>query len=88
VTVIFPVRGESFADFLQRQAPVGWTIRELEGISRYQITTDNGLTAIVDYRGEISQSWQVKILDTGIATEFTVTTPDGPELWFHDCWNP
>jgi hypothetical protein len=26
--------------------------------------------------------------DTGVAYEFTITTPDGRELWFHDCWNP
>jgi hypothetical protein len=70
------------------QAPKGWIIRQAEGICRYQITTDDGLTATVDHRGKISKGWQVKILDTGIATEFTVTTPDGRELWFHDCFNP
>jgi hypothetical protein len=86
--VIFPMDDESFADFLQRQAPEGWTIRELEGISRYQIKTDNGLIATVDYRGNITAGWKLKIHDTGIATEFTVTTPDGREIWFHNCWNP
>jgi hypothetical protein len=86
--VLFPMDDETFAHFLQRQAPLGWTIREVPGICRYEIITDNGLTATVDYRGWISDGWQVKILDTGVAYEFTVTSRDGRELWFHDCWNP
>jgi hypothetical protein len=88
VTVIFPMDDEPFDVFMQRQAPEGWTIREAAGVCRYEITTDDGVTAIVDYRGWISDRWQVKILDTGVAYEFTITTPDGRELWFHDCWNP
>jgi hypothetical protein len=92
VTVIFPMEGESFADFLQRQAPEGWTLTSAER-GNYQITTDNGLTAIVSRWGRvpgwhISEGWQVKILNTGISTEFTATTPDGRKLWFHNCWNP
>jgi hypothetical protein len=86
--VIFPMEDESLADFLQRQAPKGWTIRKVAGICRYEITTDTGLEATVDYRGNISEGWHVKINDTGIAYEFTTTTPDGRGLWFHDCFNP
>jgi hypothetical protein len=86
VTVIFPMDDEPFADFLQRQAPEGWTITATKH-GTYQITTDDGLTATVDYRGNISAGWKVKIHNTGISTEFTVKTPDGRELWFHDCWN-
>jgi hypothetical protein len=54
----------------------------------YQITTDNGLTTTVDPSGISAKGWAVKVHNTGIAYEFTVTTPDGRELWFHDCWNP
>jgi hypothetical protein len=90
-----------FDRFLQRQAPRGWTIRAIYSTTyepghqpdtrpvRYQITTDDGREAIVDrFRFGISEGWTVKVLDTGIAYEFTVTTPDGREIWFHDCWNP
>jgi hypothetical protein len=93
MAVLFPEEGESFADFLQRQAPAGWTITAIERRMGYLITTDNGLAANVS-RSEtapgwrIAEGWRVKILNTGISTEFTITTPDGRELWFHDCWNP
>jgi hypothetical protein len=87
VNVLFPMDGESFADFMQRQAPEGWTIHQAPGICRYEITTDDGRKAIVDRSG-ISKGWTVKVLDTGIAYEFTVTTPDGREIFFHDCWCP
>jgi hypothetical protein len=90
--VIFPMDDESFADFMQRQAPPGWTIRQVAR-ERYAITTDDGLTAIVSRKSvskgwRVSKGWEVKIYDTGIATEFTVTTPEGRELFFHTCWNP
>jgi hypothetical protein len=77
----------TFADFLQQQAPEGWKILDLF-YNRYAIETDDGLTATIDERGGISAGWAVKIRDTGISREFTVTTPDGRELWFHDCFNP
>ena len=76
---------EPFDAFLQRQAPEGWTITAVKH-GTYQITTDNGLTTTVSRRG-IADGWRVKIHDTGISAEFTITTPDGRELWFHDCWN-
>jgi hypothetical protein len=85
MTVIFPMDDEPFDAFLQRQAPEGWTITSAKH-GTYQITTDNGLTATVNRRG-ISDGWHVKLHDTGIAMEFTVTAPDGREFWFHDCWN-
>jgi hypothetical protein len=91
--VIYPLDGESLADFMQRQAPEGWTIIAVKHAFIYRITTNDGLTAIVSSPElapgwRISDGWQLKILDTGVATEFTVTTPDGRELWFHDCWHP
>jgi hypothetical protein len=88
--VIFPEDGESFADFLQRQAPKGWTIRR-DVRTRYTITTNDGLTAIVSRKRigwRVSRGWKLNIHDTGIAEEFTVHTPDGRRLWFHTCWNP
>jgi hypothetical protein len=100
--VEFPVtdRGywRPFDRFLQRQAPRGWRIRAIYSTTykpgqepiarpiRYLITTDDGHAATVSRSG-ISEGWQLKLHDTGISTEFTVTTPDGRELWFHDCWN-
>jgi hypothetical protein len=91
--VPFPLDGESFADFVQRQAPQGWTIIAVNPGIAYRITTDDGLTATVR-RPErlpgwhISDGWQIEIRDAGISTEFTVTAPDGQELFFHDCFNP
>jgi hypothetical protein len=82
----------SLARFLQRQAPKGWKITAVRHGISYQITTGDGVSATVS-RPErapgwhISEGWQVKILNTGISTEFTVTTPDGRSLFFHDCWN-
>jgi hypothetical protein len=69
------------------QAPEGWTLTSAER-GNYQITTDDGLTAIINTRRQISDGWTVKVHNTGISREFTVTTPDGREVWFHDCWNP
>jgi hypothetical protein len=85
--VLHPMPYESFADFLQRQAPKGWSILDLCH-NRYRIETGDGLSAAIDERGGISAGWTVKVRDTGISREFTVTAPDGRELFFHDCWHP
>jgi hypothetical protein len=76
-----------FASFLQQQAPEGWKILDISH-NRYAIETDDGLTATIDERCQITGGWVVQVRDTGISREFTVTTPDGRKLWFHDCWHP
>jgi hypothetical protein len=87
VTVIFPMDDEPFDAFLQRQAPKGWAICEAAQ-GGYGIMTDTGFAALIDSGGTITDGWKVAIRDTGISREFTVTAPDGRELWFHDCYDP
>ena len=84
--VIFPDDDEPFPDFIQRQAPPGWTIKPL-GTASYEIKDDQGNRATIE-GGRITDGWAVSVYGTGIASEFTVKTPDGRTLWFHDCWNP
>jgi hypothetical protein len=85
-----------FDRFLQRQAPKGWTIKAIYEPAdpcevrpaRYEITTDDGLIAIVERSGSISEGWMAVVRDTGIADEFIISTPDGRTVFFHTCWNP